>query len=329
MGDPFGSYPLATRQQGALSERNPVCALAFRVCRKMCLEYGNIQFNLIKSIETADELFNYLVNHANNPPSVKWCYYWLEKQLMDSPPAIMCACATVSVSIAVMDNVPVQLRSLGIDLRCLIYGDASCIYESIYDAVHRQSISIAAADYELLPTSPIEEQHDLSSQELLTTIEDMNQQNNNGTVINGPVVYYGPVYQGCTIKMEKPFSAEDTPPASSTTSEHSQLLPADKAILAVHEAGICESSDWAAVLRLFKEREMMQPNGQPFDALYINRVCGKPVTSQSSISRSIMTTKVGGKYPYWRIKQDEETRQTTNKLRLYNEIGRIITEALS
>ena len=111
-------------------------------------------------------------------------------------------------------------------------------------------------------------------------------------------------------------------------SEAPELSPADKAILAVHNAGICEPSDWAAVIRLFKELEMMQPNGQPFDAAYINRVCGKPVTSESSISRSIMSTKIGGKYPYWRIKQDEETRQTPNKLRLYNEIGRIATEAL-
>ena len=138
--------------------------------------------------------------------------------------------------------------------------------------------------------------------------------------------------------------AEDIPssdhPSSSAATNESQSQPsspapdvkpespADKAILAVHNAGICEPSDWAAVIRLFKEREMMQPNGQPFDAAYINRVCGKPVTSESSISRSIMSTKIGGKYPYWRIKQDEETRQTPNKLRLYNEIGRIASEAL-
>ena len=139
----------------------------------------------------------------------------------------------------------------------------------------------------------------------------------------------------CPIYAVPPSSAEATPPsstgghsASSTASESTELSPADKAILAVHEARICEPSDWAAVIRLFKEREMMQPNGLPFDAAYINRVCGKPVTSESSLSRSIMTTKIGGKYPYWCVKQDEETRQTPNKLRLYNEIGRIVTEAI-
>lgn len=118
------------------------------------------------------------------------------------------------------------------------------------------------------------------------------------------------------------------PQPSDTPSISPESCPADKAILAVQNACICEPSDWAAVIRLFKELEMMQPNGQPFDAAYINRVCGKPVTSESSISRSIMSTKIGGKYPYWRIKQDEDTRQTPNKLRLYNEIGRIATEAL-
>jgi len=41
MEDPL-SYPLAIRQQGALFERNPVCALAYRVCMDMCEEYGGL-----------------------------------------------------------------------------------------------------------------------------------------------------------------------------------------------------------------------------------------------------------------------------------------------
>ena len=172
------------------------------------------------------------------------------------------------------------------------------------------------------------------------TLKDMNQQNNNSTVYNGPVtINQGPVYQGCTFNTTNntygaPSSSSaatnesQSQPSSPAPDVRTELSPADKAILAVHNAGICEPSDWAAVIRLFKELEMMQPNGQPFDAAYINRVCGKPVTSESSISRSIMSTKIGGKYPYWRIKQDEETRQTPNKLRLYIEIGRIATGAL-
>ena len=206
MDGEHNQYATLSRRQVALFERNPVCALAFRVCRDMCLEYGHIQFNLLKTIETADELFDYLIDHAWDPPSVKWCYHWLENQLMNSPPAVMCACATVSVSIASMDYAPEPLRSLGLDFRCLIYGDATDILDNIRSAAYQESTTISAADYGLLPDEPEEETEEIEPQEPTTpTQEDMNQQNNNSTVYNGPVSN-GPVFQGCTIKVETPAS---------------------------------------------------------------------------------------------------------------------------
>ena len=212
-------YPLAIRQQGALSERNPVCALAFRVCRDMCMEYGNIQFNLLKSIETADYLLAHLVENAWDPPSVKWCYHWLENQLSNSPPAIMCACATVSISISVMNDAPEPLRSLGLDIRCLIYGEASGIYENLYDAVYQADITLSAIDYGLTPTDETEET--IPQEETTHTKENMNQQNNNSTVYNGPV-YNGPVFQGCTIKVETSASPFVSPESHS---DHSSSNP--------------------------------------------------------------------------------------------------------
>lgn len=215
MDVPHGSYPLAICRQGALNERNPVCSLAFRVCRDMCMEYGNIQFNLLKSIETADYLLAHLVENAWDPPSVKWCYNWLENQLSNSPPAIMCACATVSVSISVMNDAPEPLQSLGLDIRCLIYGEASGIYENLYDAVYQADITLSAIDYGLTPTDETEET--IPQEETTHSKENMNQQNNNSTVYNGPV-YNGPVFQGCTIKMETPgASAQQTDDVTSAS----------------------------------------------------------------------------------------------------------------
>ena len=107
--------------------------------------------------------------------------------------------------------------------------------------------------------------------------------------------------------------------------------PQDKvsaAILAVNEQVHCEPSDWAALVAIMEDKGKFPIGAYSYDANTINRVCAHEVTSETSIARSIFFTKVAGKYPYWRIKQGEETRETPNKLSKYMEIGRIATQIL-
>lgn len=103
---------------------------------------------------------------------------------------------------------------------------------------------------------------------------------------------------------------------------------ADEAILDVFEANICDSPDWSVVLRLFQERNIRRPNGLPYDAQYINELCGQDVTTARSISRSFMTDSVEGKFPNWRVKAGYETRESSNLLRHYNDIAKIIVDGI-
>lgn len=103
---------------------------------------------------------------------------------------------------------------------------------------------------------------------------------------------------------------------------------ADAAILAAFDSGICESPDWCVVLRLFQERNIKRPNNLPYDAQYINELCGQEVTNARSISRAFMTDSIEGKYPNWRVKAGYETRESPNLLRHYYEIAKIVVDVL-
>lgn len=46
------------------------------------------------------------------------------------------------------------------------------------------------------------------------------------------------------------------------------------------------------------------------DAEYINRICGKNVTTANSLSRSLIFTKITGEYPNWSVRSSEQNRET-------------------
>jgi len=107
--------------------------------------------------------------------------------------------------------------------------------------------------------------------------------------------------------------------------------PDDKvaaAIKAVYKENVCKQADWAVIVRILEEKRKIKKSTFLADALYINKVCGVAVTNEDSLARSSIFTKVIGLYPYWRIKDGEETRETDGLLRKYKAIGEIFVKAL-
>lgn len=140
--------------------------------------------------------------------------------------------------------------------------------------------------------------------------------------------FFGPV-SGCVFAMAGSYVTMQAPHPNQDSSTQSQTEnKVDAAIKAVFEANICESPDWVAVTRLLGERGLMQPNRLPYDAEYINIVCGQAVTSDNSIRRSVMNEKISGRYPNWVIRQGTESREMPKILDRYNQIAAIVVSVL-
>lgn len=102
------------------------------------------------------------------------------------------------------------------------------------------------------------------------------------------------------------------------------------AIKAVYNTRNYEKSDWAAIVKIMEELKLVPKFAYTTDADLINNACGcNNVTSADSIARSIFMSKVKGVYPNWEIREDEETRETPNKLKTYMEMGRIFIEVFN
>lgn len=102
------------------------------------------------------------------------------------------------------------------------------------------------------------------------------------------------------------------------------------AIKAVYNNRNYEKSDWAAIVKIMEELKLVPKFAYTTDADLINNACGcNNVTSPDSIARSIFMSKVKGVYPNWEIREDEETRETPNKLKIYMEMGRIFIEVFN
>lgn len=199
MSDPLESYHLSPCRRTSPMQRNPVCALTFVVCADLCNEFGGLQFDIRKSVITADCLLDFLADNAWNPPDAEQCYQWLSRHITNSPPTIMCACAIVSVTIASMTDAPKPLKILGRNLRCLIYGPGNCIYDNLCSAVESDNIQLSLATY-------------ISTPVLLTSPTPKQTQNMEAKQYNQ---YNGTVYQGCTFT------------TNNTTNNFYGQLPAD------------------------------------------------------------------------------------------------------
>lgn len=110
--------------------------------------------------------------------------------------------------------------------------------------------------------------------------------------------------------------------------ENDRSCSVDRGILAVFKSGICDSADWAAVVKILEERNLVQKSAYESDASRINETCGVNVTNANSIARSVCMSKIKGTYPNWEIRTGEETRETPNKLKHYMRIAGIFVNVL-
>ncbi len=94
-----------------------------------------------------------------------------------------------------------------------------------------------------------------------------------------------------------------------------------RAVLAVHQQGLCSPAEWAVVVKLLEEQGAIPKSAYLNAAAYINDTCGQEVTNARAIARSVIYTKIMGKYPDWRVKDGEESREAPNKLRRFMEIA--------
>lgn len=99
-----------------------------------------------------------------------------------------------------------------------------------------------------------------------------------------------------------------------------------RAVLAVHQQGLCTPAEWAVVVKLLEEQGTIPKSAYQYAAAYINDICGQEVTNARAIARSVIFTKVAGSYPDWRIKEEEQTRETPNKLSRFNKIAQVFIE---
>ena len=182
MSDPLESYHLSACRQASPMQRNPVCALTFVVCADLCDELGGLQFDIRRSVVTADSLLAFLAYNACAPPDAEQCYRWLARYTNNSPPTVMCACAIVSVTIDSMSDAPKSLKILGRNLRCLIYGPGNCIYDNLSSAAEQDNIVFSLSAY---LTTPMILSPSTPTQPKRMEAKQYNQ-------------YNGSVYQGCT-----------------------------------------------------------------------------------------------------------------------------------
>lgn len=104
-------------------------------------------------------------------------------------------------------------------------------------------------------------------------------------------------------------------------------MSTDRAIKAMYDEHLCESADWAVVVRILEEQGKWPKSAFSYAADYINKICGDKVTTANSISRSILYTKVKRTFPNWEIKESERTREVPNKLQKYLNIGEVFIQA--
>lgn len=138
-----------------LFKRNPVCGLCWRICTELSQEWGGqINFDLLASMETADRLCRRLIATAWALAGVEYYYHWMEGQLAFSLPAITCATATVCLSLRLMKGLPEPLQQLATDMRGLLRGEGGELYDNMRSEAWRQDISISPDTYGQIPQDP-------------------------------------------------------------------------------------------------------------------------------------------------------------------------------
>ena len=141
-----------------LFARNPVCEICWRICMEMCEEWGGqINFDLLASMEVADKLCRRLINNTWTLCGIEYYYHWLESELGYSRPAITCATATVCLSLQLMEDAPQPLLQLGADMHGLLWGEGGELYANMRSAARQEDIYLSANHYGEIPPDPYAE----------------------------------------------------------------------------------------------------------------------------------------------------------------------------
>ena len=141
-----------------LFQRNPVCGMCWRICMDMCEEWGGqINFDLLASMEVADRLCRRLINNTWTLYGIEYYYHWLESELGYSRPAITCATATVCLSLQLMEDAPQPLLQLGADMHGLLWGEGGELYANMRSAARQEDIYLSANHYGEIPPDPYAE----------------------------------------------------------------------------------------------------------------------------------------------------------------------------
>ena len=177
MEDPLDLHPMSSRRQGALFQRNPVCALCYRICMDMCDEQGGINFQLIRCLEEADRLCEEIVLNPWELEGTEEYYHKMERRLDSCQISLSCAFATVCVTLNCMTNLPEPVYQLAHDLRGLIIGEGNGLYNMLQQSAYRADISMPGAMYGDIPPIPREQME-------LAELKDTNAQ------LTKEVIYY-------------------------------------------------------------------------------------------------------------------------------------------
>ena len=156
MEDPLGLHPMSSRRQGALFERNPVCALCYRICMDICDEQGGINFQLIRCLEEADRLCEEIVLNPWELEGIEEYYHKMERRLDSCQISLSCAFATVCVTLNCMTNLPEPVYQLAHDLRGLIIGEGNNLYNNLQQSACRKDIRMSGFIYGDIPPIPKE-----------------------------------------------------------------------------------------------------------------------------------------------------------------------------
>lgn len=141
-----------------LFQRNPVCGVCWRICMAMCEEWGGqINFDLLASMEVADRLCRRLINNTWTLCGIEYYYHWLESELGYSRPAITCATATVCLTLQLMEDAPQPLLQLGADMYGLLWGEGGELYANMRSAARQEDIYLSANHYGEIPPDPYAE----------------------------------------------------------------------------------------------------------------------------------------------------------------------------
>lgn len=141
-----------------LFARNPVCEICWRICMEMCEEWGGqINFDLLASMEVADRLCRRLINNTWTLYGIEYYYHWLESELGYSRPAITCATATVCLSLKLMEDAPQPLLQLGANMYGLLWGEGGELYANMRSAARQEDIYLSANHYGEIPPDPYAE----------------------------------------------------------------------------------------------------------------------------------------------------------------------------